>query len=107
MPRITRPQVYRVVREMLPKQRLGASGNCCGGWRMCNCATGGQAALTPSAEPPGKTQPSHLHKHVVVILGSIRGRDQGNGVSIAWKRRSVEEIKEMLARGEGGAKAWG
>ena len=23
MPRITRPQVYRVVREMLPKQRLG------------------------------------------------------------------------------------
>ncbi len=24
MPRITRPQVYRVVREMLPRERLGA-----------------------------------------------------------------------------------
>ena len=51
---------------------LGSSSglkSCCCGRRTCNCATSGQAALTPSAELPAKTHPNHLHKHVVVILG--------------------------------------
>ena len=30
MPLITRPQVYRVVRELLPKERFGPE-NCCYG----------------------------------------------------------------------------
>ena len=51
MPRITRPQVYRVVREMPPRERFGRL-NCCGGWRRRKNATNGPGAPMPSAEPP-------------------------------------------------------
>ena len=55
---------------------LGSSSglkSCCCGRRTCNCATSGQAALTPNAELSAKTHPNHLHKHVVVILEVIVG----------------------------------
>ena len=39
MPLITRPQVYRVVRELLPRERFGPEG--CYGWRVFSGATSG------------------------------------------------------------------
>ena len=51
MPRITRPQVYRVVREMLPRERFGPEELL----RLLeaeSCATSGLAALTRNAELP-------------------------------------------------------
>ena len=51
MPRITRPQVYRVVREMLPRNGSGRM-NCCGGSRIRKNSTNGPSAPMPSAAPP-------------------------------------------------------
>ena len=51
MPRVTRPQVYRLVREMLPRERVGRL-SCCGGSRIRRIATKGPDAPMPSAEPP-------------------------------------------------------
>ena len=51
MPRVSRPQVYRVVREMLPRERLGAE-------ELLRLLEAEQlrnhraAALTPNAAPP-------------------------------------------------------
>ena len=49
MPRITRPQVYRVVREMLPGNGSDRRSCCCG-WRI-RSATSGRAAETPLRPP--------------------------------------------------------
>ena len=51
MPLITRPQVYRAVREMLPRTGSGRM-SCCAGWRMSNSATKGRDALMKNAAPP-------------------------------------------------------
>ena len=50
MPQITRPQVYRVVREMLPRNGSGRM-SCCRGSRIRRLVTNGPGAPTPSAEP--------------------------------------------------------
>ena len=82
MPRITRPQVCRVVREMLPRERFGpdellrwlederrivtnepdapnGSGrmSCCGGWRKRRIVTNEPDAPMPSAAPPAVATP--------------------------------------------------
>ena len=51
MPQITRPQVYQVAREMLPRERFGRL-SCCGGSRTRRIVTNGPDAPMPSAEPP-------------------------------------------------------
>ena len=51
MPRTTRPQVYRGVREMLPREQFGPD-NCCCGWSIRNYATNGLAVPTRDAAPP-------------------------------------------------------
>ena len=43
MPRITRPQVYRVVRELLPRNGSGRL-SCCGGWKRRRIVTNGPGA---------------------------------------------------------------
>ena len=57
MPRITRPQVYRVVSKMLPRERFGPNELL--RWleetQECNERAG---APMPSAEPPGAPMPS-------------------------------------------------
>ena len=50
MPRITRPQVYRVVREMLPRERFGPA-EFCGGLRIRRIVANGPAASMQSAAP--------------------------------------------------------
>ena len=60
MPRITRPQVYRVVREMLPRERFGPEPSCCGGWRIRRIVTNGPGTPMPSAAPPCAHHPTSL-----------------------------------------------
>ena len=71
MPRITRPQVYRVVREMLPRERFGPEELLL--WlRIRSYATSGRAAPTRDAAPPAVNAGwSHHLKRVVVVLGGI------------------------------------
>ena len=59
MPLITRPQVYRVVRDLLPRNGSGQR-NCCNGWRMSKCATNGPDGPTISAAPPVSYPPASL-----------------------------------------------
>ena len=49
MPQITRPQVYRVVREMLPGSGSGRT-SCCGGSRIRRIVRNGPGAPMPSAK---------------------------------------------------------
>ena len=51
MPRITRPQVYRVVRRCCPGNGSGRL-NCCGGWRRRKNATRVPDTPMRSVEPP-------------------------------------------------------
>ena len=68
IPLITRPQVYRVVREMLPGNG-SARMSCCCGWRIRSYATSGPAASTRNAAPPAvKAGWSRHPKTVVVVL---------------------------------------
>ena len=60
MPRITRPQVYRVVRVMLPRERFGPDELLlC--WSCLSYATSGRAAPTRDVAPPaakaGRSRP--------------------------------------------------
>ena len=68
MPWITRPQVYRMVREMLPRRTLGPEELL--RWledvQLRNERA--QPPPTRSAEPTNNTQPSHPHNPVVVML---------------------------------------
>ena len=52
MPRITRPQVYRVVREMLPRERFGPAELLRWLEDTQESATSGPGAPMPSAAPP-------------------------------------------------------
>ena len=75
MPRITRPQIYRVVREMLPRERFGPEElllwlSC--GWRRLSYGTKGRAALiTDAAAHALKAGWSRHPKPVVVVLETI------------------------------------
>ena len=71
MPQITRPQVYRVVQEMLPRERFGPD-ELLRWWRTSNYVTSGPDALMRNVAPPaaGKHQASLLNI-VVVILEAL------------------------------------
>ena len=61
MPQITRPQVYRVVRELLPKSGSGRE-NCWGGWQTFRNVPSGPAAPTRNAAPLSIAMlPAYLH----------------------------------------------
>ena len=58
MPRNTRPQVYRVVRKMLPRGRMGLP-ELLRYLRIRRIATNGPGAPIPSAAPPLAHTPGH------------------------------------------------
>ena len=60
MPRITRPQVYRVVREMLPRERFGPTELLRWLEDLCRTVTNGPNAPMPSAAPPCGHHPTSL-----------------------------------------------
>ena len=72
MPQITRPQVYRVVRQTLPRENGSARMSCCCGWRIRSYATNGRSAPTKDAAQPAVKAGWNRHlKPVVVVLGII------------------------------------
>ena len=81
MPWITRPQVYRMVREMLPRRTLGPEELL--RWledvQLRNERA--QPPPTRSAEPTNNTQPSHPHNPVVVMLEESKE----NETMTSWK----------------------
>ena len=72
MPRITRPQVYRVVREMPPGSGSGRMSCSCG-WRSSSYATSGRAAPTKNAVPSIAKAGWSRHPKAVVVV--VKGGD--------------------------------
>ena len=67
MPRITRPQVYRVVREMLPRERFGPDELLL--WLVESQLRNERARRSPKdAAPPAVKAWSRHPKPVVVVL---------------------------------------
>ena len=70
MPRITRPQVYRVVREMLPREQFGPDQLLL--WLEDTQLRNERARRRDAAPPAAKAGWSRHLKPVVVVLGSKR-----------------------------------